>query len=117
MIYRIREYNIHPNKFPDFNYLFYHYLLPNQMKYGAKLIGRYINESHTKIIAIWEYSNKNQYEEIEQKIKQTDLHKRANIYKNAHTPLYISTEQSFWENTIKYLEEGELCLQRKDIKR
>lgn len=103
MIYRIRKYDIHPNRFSDFNYLFYNYLLPNQQYHGTKLIGRFINEEKTKIIAIWEYKNINHYYDIEQKIVQTELHHKAEQFKKSIPPLYISTKQSFWNDTNMFL--------------
>ncbi|WP_414044117.1 NIPSNAP family protein [Macrococcus sp. EM39E] len=103
MIYRMREYDIQPHRFSDFNYLFYHFLLPNQKKHGAILIGRFINEDKTKIIAIWEYKNIEHYYEIEQKIIQTELHEKAQAFKSSIPPLYIRTQQTFWDNTNKFI--------------
>lgn len=105
MLYRIRTYVINPNKLQAFNTLFYKYLLPNQLKFGATLVGRFVSQDKTKIIAIWSYQSMEQYQLIENKIKCTNLHKRAQAFRKQHDPLYINTLQEFFYNTLSIYEE------------
>jgi 8-oxo-dGTP diphosphatase len=58
MIYRRRVYQSVPEKFPVFNEFFHTYLLPNQLKQGARLIGRWTTEDCSEVTAIWEYASK-----------------------------------------------------------
>jgi hypothetical protein len=70
MVYRVRTYCIDPAAFERFNSFFHQFLLPNQLRFGAVLVGRWSNEDKTQITAIWEYTDKHQYMQIEEKIKK-----------------------------------------------
>lgn len=77
MIYRRKTYIIEPSFIEEFNALFNDILLPSQLKYGARLIGRWMinkDEENTEVFALWEYDNFQAYEEIENKIKQDEEH-------------------------------------------
>ncbi len=102
MVYRVRTYEIMPEKLNDFNHFFHEFLLPNQLHFGSKLLGRWINQESTKITAIWEYRDIEQYYHIEDQIKKTDLHKTAQTVKKSLEPLFISTKQEFWTMTGEY---------------
>ncbi|SFS41159.1 NIPSNAP family protein [Paenibacillus sp. 453mf] len=57
--------------------LFNDALLPTQLKYGARLIGRWqttLNEETSEIFAMWEYDSLEQYDEIEKRIKSDVEH-------------------------------------------
>ncbi|MCM3127543.1 NIPSNAP family protein [Paenibacillus provencensis] len=57
--------------------LFNEVLLPTQLKYGVRLIGRWqttLNEDTSEIFAMWEYDSLEQYDEIESKIKSDVEH-------------------------------------------
>ncbi len=77
MIYRRKTYKILPEMLEPFNQFFHTYLYPNQRQHGAKLIGRWTNDTHTEIVAIWAYISKEHYESIETSIRASDLHKQA----------------------------------------
>jgi hypothetical protein len=102
MVYRVRTYCINPTIYEKFNSFFHEFLLPNQLRFGAKLIGRWSNEDKTQITAIWEYIDKHQYMQIEEKIKKTKLHKQAQNRKLELGSLYLSTSQEFWDMTGNY---------------
>ena len=55
MFYRREIIQITPDEIRVFNEFFHQYLLPNQIRNGAKLIGCWITEDQREIIAIWEY--------------------------------------------------------------
>ena len=77
MIYRRKTYIIEPSFIEEFNALFNDILLPSQLKYGARLIGRWMiikDEENTEVFALWEYDSFQEYEEIETKIKQDEEH-------------------------------------------
>lgn len=51
--------------------------LPNQIKHGARLLGRWMtpmNNSTTEIFAIWEYDSFEKYEEIEANVRNDSEH-------------------------------------------
>lgn len=77
MIYRRKTYIIEPSFIEEFNLLFNEILLPSQLKYGARLIGRWMNEkdkNNTEVFAIWEYDSYEDYERIESQIKSDEEH-------------------------------------------
>ncbi|WP_400245772.1 NIPSNAP family protein [Niallia sp. JL1B1071] len=77
MFYR-RKYYLVKNEFVEvFNNHFTETNLPNQLKHGARLIGRWMppfNEDSTEVFAIWEYDSYEKYQEIETKIKLDAAH-------------------------------------------
>lgn len=107
MIYRVKMYEIFPERLTVFNAFFQEYLLPNQRRFGAQLIGRWVNEDRTRITAIWGYQSKEQYEHIEAQIRQTDLHQKAKLKRESLGPLFVSSKQEFWEMTGDYKLNGD----------
>ncbi|EJS76401.1 cytoplasmic protein [Bacillus cereus] len=88
MFYR-RKYYVVKNEFIEiFNDHFNHTNLPNQLKYGSRLIGRWMkgnNDGTTEIFAIWEYDSYEKYEEIESKIRSDEKHvKRIHDWYEKH---------------------------------
>ncbi|QNF29642.1 NIPSNAP family protein [Metabacillus elymi] len=77
MFYR-RKFYIVKNEFVDiFNAHFNETNLPNQIKNGARLIGRWMtpnNDTTTEIFAIWEYDSYEKYKEIEEKVRGNSEH-------------------------------------------
>jgi len=99
MIYRKKSYKINPDKLKQFNDFFHHYLYPNQIKHGAKLIGRWVNESNDKIEAIWQYESIEQYEQIEIMIRESELHLKAKEKRAQLGELFIESHQEFLTST------------------
>jgi 8-oxo-dGTP diphosphatase len=99
MIYRRKTYKIRPEKLDDFNDFFHTYLYPNQLKHGAKLVGRWVTENKDEIVAIWEYSSMEHYENIESNIKKSELHKKAKEKRSELGELYIESKQDFLSST------------------
>lgn len=77
MFYRRKLYIV-KNEFVDiFNAHFNENNLPTQLKYGARLIGRWMlpkDEATTEIFAIWEYDSYEKYKEIETKVRNDNEH-------------------------------------------
>ena len=77
MFYRRKSYIVKKEFVDIFNRHFNETNLPNQLKRGAKLVGRWmcpIDEETTEIFAIWEYDSYEQYVEIESNIKADKSH-------------------------------------------
>ncbi len=75
MFYR-RKYYVVKNEFIEiFNDHFNDTNLPNQIKYGSRLIGRWMkdnNDGTTEVFAIWEYdSYLNSIKKLNQKLEAT----------------------------------------------
>lgn len=99
MIYRRKTYKINPEKLDTFNHFFHTYLYPNQLNYGATLVGRWVNETKDEIVAIWEYTDMEHYEVIEKQIRNSELHKQAQETRKAIGELYIESKQDFLSST------------------
>ncbi|KMK77577.1 NIPSNAP family protein [Alkalihalobacillus pseudalcaliphilus] len=77
MFYRRKYYVVKNNYVDVLNLHFEETNLPNQLKHGAKLVGRWMlpyDEDTTEIFAIWEYDSYEQYQKIEQNIRADRLH-------------------------------------------
>ncbi|MGM8216050.1 NIPSNAP family protein [Bacillaceae bacterium W0354] len=79
MFYRKKTYQVQPDFVPIFNKHFNKNLLPTQLKYGARLIGRWMtdeSEDLVEIFAIWEYDSYEDYVEIERQVRSDEVHVR-----------------------------------------
>ncbi|MFF2755223.1 NIPSNAP family protein [Psychrobacillus sp. NPDC058041] len=82
MFYRRKFYTVKSNFVEKLNEHFNQTNLPNQLRYGARLVGRWMkdNKDNTvEIFAIWEYDSYEDYIEIENNVKGDSAHvKRVN---------------------------------------
>lgn len=73
-----RKFYIIKNEFVDvFNEHFLETNLPNQLKHGARLVGRWMlphDQTSTEIFAIWEYDSFQRYKEIEANVRADQEH-------------------------------------------
>lgn len=77
MIYRRKTYKVDLKIVKEFNQHFNETLLPTQLKYGARLVGRWMtteNTGATEIFAIWEYDSYEEFEKIESRVKNDQAH-------------------------------------------
>ncbi|WLD94221.1 NUDIX domain-containing protein [Alkalihalobacillus sp. AL-G] len=102
MIYRKKTYTIKPEGLETFNEFFHTYLIPNQWKNGSSLVGRWVNEDKNEITAIWEYKSLQEYEQIEERVRQDYLHKQAQEHKGKLKDIILSSKQEFIESTGDY---------------
>ena len=77
LFYR-RKFYIVKNEFVEvFNAHFNENNLPNQLKHGAQLIGRWMipkDEKTTEIFAIWKYDSYEDYVKIENSVRSDEAH-------------------------------------------
>ena len=99
MIYRMRTYEGVSENIDAFNAFFLEYLLPSQLKHGARLVGRWHTESD-KIVAVWEYASRADYLRIEAAVRQDPLTTRARILRETLPRLYESVEETFMVSTL-----------------
>ncbi|MFZ3579982.1 NIPSNAP family protein [Virgibacillus sp. DJP39] len=77
MFYRRKSYLIKKDFVETFNTHFNKTNLPNQIKYGSRLVSRWMKENDNdtvEIFAIWEYKSYEDYREIESKIQSDKVH-------------------------------------------
>lgn len=81
MFYRRKYYEVDNDFVEIFNKHFNENNLPNQLKNGARLVGRWMaphTEKTTEIFAIWEYESREKYEEIERSVRSPEQVKKVN---------------------------------------
>jgi hypothetical protein len=77
LFYRRKFYIVKNDFVEPFNKLFTEINMPNQLKHGARLIGRWMlphDGATTEIFAIWEYDSYEDYVSIENKIRSDSEH-------------------------------------------
>jgi hypothetical protein len=95
VLYRMRAYRAVPASLPAFHQFFREYLLPVQLRYGARLIGRWETEDG-RVIAVWEYDDRGSYEQIEAAVRADPDSRRAQEYRRTSLPeLFTSMEETF----------------------
>lgn len=77
MFYRRKHYVIRAHFVDDFNRLFNEINLPNQLKHGARLVGRWmmnLENGDVEVFAIWEYDSETAYQRVEQSVRADTDH-------------------------------------------
>lgn len=77
MFYRRKQYIVKSDFAETLNTHFITTNLPNQLKHGSRLIGRWMKanqDNTTEIFAIWEYDSYEDYLSIESKIIKDEVH-------------------------------------------
>ena len=77
MFYRRKFYIVNSGFVEAFNDHFNNTNLPNQLKHGSRLIGRWmkaIDDDTVEIFAIWEYDSYDDYVTIESKVRSDAAH-------------------------------------------
>lgn len=99
MIYRMRIYQAVTENLPAFHRFFREYLLPVQLRHGARLVGRWETEDG-RVVAVWEYDDRAAYERIERAVSQDQASAAAQEYRKALGPLFTSREEVFMTSTV-----------------
>ncbi|MET3696423.1 NIPSNAP protein [Bacillus oleivorans] len=86
MFYRRKTYVVKGDFIENFNLHFNQTLLPAQVKYGSRLIGRWMvdKKNHTvEVFAIWGYNSYEDYQRIEETVRSDQEHVKrvSNWYK------------------------------------
>ena len=105
-------YNVNASIVNNFNNHFNNTLLPTQLKYGAKLVGRWMTQKNVgeiEIFAIWQYDSFEDYERIEHNVKSDKEHVQRvqNWFKKMGgrenlKKLFIKIDEDFIETTVPY---------------
>jgi len=93
-IYRAVEDNIEV-----FNKFFNEQLLPVQLKYGARIVGRW-QTNDFRIVAVWEYDNLESYEKIKAQVRVDSDSIAAQKYRRSLPQMAYEQEEVFMTNTI-----------------
>lgn len=103
MFHRRKTYTIRPERLEEFTEFFHTYLYPIQVSHGARLVGRWVTEDQSEVMALWEYRDREHYEQVEHDYRSSSLRreamkKRARLGKD----LYIKSSEEFMMPTGQY---------------
>ena len=99
MLYRIRRYAALPEKLAAFHDFFNVYLLPVQVRHGARLVGRWETDDE-EVIAVWEYDDMAAYERIDAAVRADPDSVRAQEQRNTVGPLFTEKHEAFARSTV-----------------
>ena len=99
MIYRLRIYKAVPENLLAFHEFFRDYLLPIQVRHGARLVGRWETDDH-RVVAVWEYDDRGSYERIEAAVRADPASHDAQTYRATIGTLFSEREEIFMRSTI-----------------
>ncbi|MFJ7730024.1 NUDIX hydrolase [Neobacillus sp. NPDC097160] len=102
MFYIRETFQILPEKISVCNEFFHDYVLPNHLKNGAKLVGRWVTDAEDEIITIWEYPSFEEFVKIEERVLRDEMHKQAQSQLQKLGKLYLDHRKDFLTLTGAY---------------
>ncbi len=99
MIYRMRIYKANVAAVDAFNEFFNSYLLPVQLRAGARLIGRWQTED-CRIVAIWEYDTVEAYQSIQAMVQSDPESEQAQVHRRTLPDFFVEREEVFMTDTV-----------------
>ncbi len=100
VIYRMRSYQTVQENLPLFHDFFRTYLLPVQLRHGARLVGRWEAEDG-RVIAVWEYDDRSAYERIDAAVRADPDSSRAQQHRAELPPLITAQQETFMVSTTE----------------
>jgi hypothetical protein len=95
----MRIYQAVTENLPVFHDFFRTYLLPVQLRHGARLVGRWETDDD-RVVAIWEYNDAAAYEQIQAAVRADPDSERAQDRRAHLPPLITATEEVFMTATV-----------------
>ncbi len=92
MLYRMRIYRAVPENLAAFHEFFRDYLLPVQLRHGARLTGRWQTDDN-RVVAIWEYDDRPAYERIDAAVRADPATRRAHQQRARLPALFTAKEE------------------------
>ena len=99
MLYRMRIYAAVPENIQVFHEFFRAYLLPVQLRHGARLVGRWETEDK-KVVAIWEYDDQSAYERIAAAVRADPDSVAAQRHRAQLPTLVTAADEVFMTSTV-----------------
>jgi NIPSNAP protein len=99
MIYRMRIYRTGPDPAAVFHDFFRTWLLPVQLRHGARLIGRWETEDD-RVVAVWEYDDRAAYERIQTAVSRDSDSRGAQEHRKRLPVMFTEQEEIFMYSTV-----------------
>jgi hypothetical protein len=96
----MRSYEAVRENLPLFHDFFRTYLLPVQLRHGARLVGRWEAEDG-RVIAVWEYDDRDAYERIDAAVRVDPDSIRARQRRAELPPLITALQETFMVPTTE----------------
>jgi 8-oxo-dGTP diphosphatase len=113
MIFRLRVYRVSAGMAERFDSFFLERLLPVQRRHGARLVGRWRNETGDEVTALWAYRDRAEYERISAAVRDDPQMTDARRLRGELGALYDGVRESFLVSTVPldqtslgHLEDG-----------
>ena len=90
----MRTYTAVPDHLEIFHKFFKDRLLPVQLRYGARLVGRWQTEDY-RVVAVWEYDDRESYERIENQVRTDPDSVRTQAHRGTLPQLFTDTNEVF----------------------
>ena len=100
MLYRVRRYVAVPEKLAAFHDFFNGYLLPIQVRHGARLVGRWETDDQ-EVIAVWQYDDRAAYERIDAAVRADPASIEAQERRDTLGPLFTEKHETFARSTVQ----------------
>ena len=100
MLYRVRRYAAVPEKLAAFHEFFNDYLLPVQVRHGARLVGRWETDD-AEVIAVWEYDDLAAYERIDAAVRADPDSARAQEHRRSLGLLFTKEHETFARSSVQ----------------
>jgi hypothetical protein len=100
MLYRVRRYAAVPEQLAAFHDFFNGYLLPVQVRHGARLVGRWETDD-AEVIAVWEYDDKAAYDRIDAAVRADPDSAKAREHRNTLGQLFTEKHETFARSTVE----------------
>ncbi|MGQ0432498.1 MAG: NIPSNAP family protein [Microthrixaceae bacterium] len=101
MYYRVRIYDVVPEHLDVFTEFFLTHLLPVQKRHGARLVGRWVTEDRARVLVVWEYDRRLDYERIDADVRSDPNSHTAQQHRRESLPAFvISSEELLMESTV-----------------
>ena len=101
LIYRMRIYRTVRENLPLFHEFFRQYLMPVQLRHGARLVGRWETDDG-RVVAVWEYDDRSAYERIEATVRSDPDSRKAQQRRTQLPPLITTQEETFMVSTVPF---------------
>jgi 8-oxo-dGTP diphosphatase len=92
MYYRKERYKVLPEKVEEFQQFFEQFLLPVQVKNGAKIVGKWLTESK-EVMVIWEYPSLEEHHKIQQRVNKDDMTKTMQEHVHRFGKPYLQSSE------------------------
>lgn len=82
-----------------FHQFFRDWLLPVQLRHGARLVGRWETDDG-RIVAVWEYADREAYERVQAAVNADPDARRAQEHRRSLPTLFAEKDEVFMRSTV-----------------